>query len=104
MDQNLGCADGRAINGKQLNASVLPRIEPMPLASLHTPFDHPDWIFELRSTASGGVAYVENGCHAHGVAFARERIQRLMGDRVRTGGPPPIAPDDPTGVQRFTRS
>lgn len=36
--------------------------------------------------------------------FARERIQRLMGDRVRSGGPPPVPLDDPTGVHRFARS
>jgi methyltransferase (TIGR00027 family) len=38
------------------------------------------------------------------VAFARERIQRLMGDRPRPAGPPPVPPDDPTGVHRFERA
>ena len=37
------------------------------------------------------------------MAFAMERIQRLMGDRPRPAGPPPVPPDDPTGVHRFAR-
>ncbi len=37
------------------------------------------------------------------MGFARERIQRLMGDRPRPEGPPPVAPDDPTGVHLFER-
>jgi len=37
------------------------------------------------------------------MAFAMERIQRLMGDRPQPEGPPPVAPDDPTGVHRFAR-
>jgi len=36
-------------------------------------------------------------------AFARERIQRMMGDRPQPTGPPPFPPDDPTGVHRFAR-
>jgi len=35
--------------------------------------------------------------------FARERAQRMMGDRPKPAGPPPVTPDDPTGVHRFTR-
>ena len=37
------------------------------------------------------------------MAFAVERIRRLMGDRPRPAGPPPVQPDDPTGVHRFGR-
>jgi methyltransferase (TIGR00027 family) len=37
------------------------------------------------------------------MAFARERIQRMFGDRPRPEGPPPVTPDDPTGIHRFTR-
>lgn len=37
------------------------------------------------------------------MAFAMERIQRLMGDRPRPEGPPPVPPEDPTGVHRFAR-
>jgi len=38
------------------------------------------------------------------MAFAMPRIQKLMGDRPQPEGPPPVAPDDPTGVHRFTRA
>ena len=37
------------------------------------------------------------------MAFAMERIRRLMGDRARPAGPPPVPPDDPSGVHRFAR-
>ena len=37
------------------------------------------------------------------MAFAMERIKRLMGDRPRPAGPPPVAPEDPTGVIRLAR-
>jgi len=37
------------------------------------------------------------------MAFAMERIQRLMGERPQPEGPPPVPPDDPTGVHRFAR-
>ena len=37
------------------------------------------------------------------MGFAMERIRRLMGDRPQPPGPPPVAPDDPTGVHRFAR-
>jgi ATP-dependent DNA ligase len=33
----------------------------MPLARLHAPFDHPDWIFELKYDGWRAMAYVENG-------------------------------------------
>jgi hypothetical protein len=33
----------------QVSATLaLPRFEPMPLARLLEPFNHPDWIFELK--------------------------------------------------------
>ena len=38
------------------------------------------------------------------LGFAMERIRRLMGDRPQPSGPPPVAPDDPTGVHRFARA
>jgi hypothetical protein len=37
------------------------------------------------------------------MAFAMERIRRLLGDRPQPAGPPPVPPDDPTGVHRFAR-
>jgi methyltransferase (TIGR00027 family) len=38
------------------------------------------------------------------MAFAMARIQRLMGNRPQPAGPPPVPPDDPTGVHRFSRT
>jgi len=37
------------------------------------------------------------------MAFAAERIQRMMSNNPRPGGPPAFPPDDPTGVHRFAR-
>jgi methyltransferase (TIGR00027 family) len=37
------------------------------------------------------------------MAFAMERAVRMFGDRPESEGPPPITPDDPTGIHRFTR-
>jgi methyltransferase (TIGR00027 family) len=37
------------------------------------------------------------------MAFAAERIQRMMSSNPRPGGPPAFPPDDPTGVHRFAR-
>jgi len=33
----------------------------MPLASLHAPFDHPGWIFELKYDGFRALAYIESG-------------------------------------------
>jgi methyltransferase (TIGR00027 family) len=38
------------------------------------------------------------------MAFAMERIRRLMGDRPQPASPSPVAPEDPTGVHRFARA
>ena len=37
------------------------------------------------------------------MAFARERILRIMGDRLQREGPPPVQANDPTGVVRLVR-
>lgn len=37
------------------------------------------------------------------MAFAMERAARLLGDRAKSAGPPPVPLDDPTGVHRFAR-
>ena len=37
------------------------------------------------------------------MAFAMERIPSLMGDLPQPADPPPVPPDDPTGVHRFAR-
>lgn len=39
----------------------LPHIKPLELSRRTEPFDHPDWIFELKHDGFRGVAYVENG-------------------------------------------
>ncbi|MGA2146399.1 MAG: RNA ligase family protein [Bryobacteraceae bacterium] len=39
----------------------LPRFEPMPLARLAEPFDHQDWIFELKYDGFRALAAIENG-------------------------------------------
>ena len=36
----------------------LPRFNHMPLARLHAPFDHPDWLFELKYDGFRALAYV----------------------------------------------
>ena len=33
----------------------------MPLASLHAPFDHQDWIFELKYDGFRALGYVDSG-------------------------------------------
>jgi bifunctional non-homologous end joining protein LigD len=40
---------------------VFPQLEPMPLASFHAPFNHPDWIFELKYDGFRALAYIEAG-------------------------------------------
>jgi bifunctional non-homologous end joining protein LigD len=40
---------------------VFPQFDPMPLASLHAPFDHPDWIFELKYDGFRALARIEAG-------------------------------------------
>lgn len=37
------------------------------------------------------------------MAFAMERVQRMFGNQPKADGPPPVTPDDPTGIHRFTR-
>ena len=40
---------------------MLPSLEPMRLAHLRQPFDHKDWLFELKYDGFRALAYVENG-------------------------------------------
>jgi len=44
-----------------LHTSALPRFVPLPLACLHAPFDHPDWLYELKLDTFRALAYVERG-------------------------------------------
>jgi methyltransferase (TIGR00027 family) len=56
-----------------------------------------DAVRQHRWVTAAGRSYITD------MAFAMERIQRLMGDRPQPEGPPPVPPDDPTGVHRFAR-
>ena len=40
---------------------MLPSFEPMRLVNLRQPFDHKDWLFELKYDGFRALAYVENG-------------------------------------------
>jgi bifunctional non-homologous end joining protein LigD len=40
---------------------MLPRIAPLKLKRAHKPFDHPDWVFELKHDGFRGVAYIADG-------------------------------------------
>ena len=40
---------------------MLPSFEPMRLAHLRQPFDHADWLFELKYDGFRALAYIENG-------------------------------------------
>lgn len=41
--------------------AMLPRLDPMRLARRPEPFDHPDWIYEIKFDGFRALAYVENG-------------------------------------------
>ena len=40
---------------------ALPRFTPIPLARLNAPFDHPDWLYELKLDGFRALGYVEAG-------------------------------------------
>ncbi len=40
---------------------MIRNITPEPLRSERTPFDHPDWVFELKYDGFRALAYIENG-------------------------------------------
>jgi bifunctional non-homologous end joining protein LigD len=40
---------------------MIRNITPLPLRSERVPFDHPDWIFELKYDGFRALAYIENG-------------------------------------------
>ena len=39
----------------------LPRIQPINPRRIATPFDHPDWLFELKHDGYRAVVYIDNG-------------------------------------------
>ena len=57
----------------------------------------------LDTVHRNGWATIARRSYISDMAFAANRIQRLMGDRPQPSGPPPVNPDDPTGVHCFAR-
>jgi methyltransferase (TIGR00027 family) len=57
----------------------------------------------LETVRSQGWRTAARRSYITDMGFAMERAQRMRGDRPKPEGPPPITPDDPTGVHRFTR-
>jgi hypothetical protein len=53
----------------------------------------------LDTVQRHGWAIAARRSYITDMAFATERIRRQMGDRPQPSGPPPVPPDDPTGVQ-----
>src|SRR6185503_11597189 len=45
----------------QVSPQVSPQFAPMPLARLPQPFDHPDWIFELKLDGWRALPHIKNG-------------------------------------------
>ncbi|TDI93045.1 MAG: hypothetical protein E2O75_02310 [Chloroflexi bacterium] len=41
---------------------ALPNVTPMELVRQKTPFDHPDWLFEIKYDGFRSLAYVDDGC------------------------------------------
>jgi methyltransferase (TIGR00027 family) len=57
----------------------------------------------LESIVTQGWRTAARRSYITDMAFAMERVQRMFGDRPKPDGPPPVTPDDPTGIHRFTR-
>jgi len=57
----------------------------------------------LETVYRHGWATAERRSYITGLAFASERINRMMAAGPQPPKPPPFAPDDPTGVHRFGR-
>jgi ATP-dependent DNA ligase len=45
----------------KMKSVPLPRFDTMPLAVLAEPFDHPDWLFEVKYDGFRALAYIELG-------------------------------------------
>jgi methyltransferase (TIGR00027 family) len=57
----------------------------------------------LESLRRHGWGTAARRSYVTDVAFARDRIQRFLGDRLRPEDPIPVSPDDPTGIHRLDR-
>ena len=42
-------------------ARLFPKIEPMQLVQQSAPFDHDDWLFEIKHDGFRSLAYIQNG-------------------------------------------
>ena len=51
----------------------------MPLASLHAPFDHPDWIFEAKLDGFRALAYLGEWC-GPGWCFRRGNAYKFFSE------------------------
>jgi ATP-dependent DNA ligase len=58
VTKNRGMIPQGLHRGKMLG--VLPKLEPMRLSRRPEPFDHPDWIFELKLDGFRALACLEN--------------------------------------------
>ena len=54
-------ADSFGLETRCYNGGVLLRCDPMRLVRRPRPFDHPDWIFELKLDGFRALAHFENG-------------------------------------------
>jgi ATP-dependent DNA ligase len=45
-----------------LEALQLPQFTPMPLGRIPEPFDHPDWVFEIKYDGFRALPYVDDSC------------------------------------------
>jgi ATP-dependent DNA ligase len=54
-------SNGKARPNGLMLVPMLPRFTTMPLARRAEPFDHEDWLFELKLDGFRALAYVENG-------------------------------------------
>jgi hypothetical protein len=52
----------------------------------------------LESIRSQGWRTAARRSYITDMAFAMERVQRMFGDRPKPDGPPPVTPQDPTGI------
>jgi methyltransferase (TIGR00027 family) len=64
-------------------------------------FLHGEQILEVAQRHGWNTA--AHRSYLRDVAFAMPRIQKMFGDRPRPEGPPPVPPDDPTGVHHMTQ-
>ena len=52
---------GAAKNRTRIGSVVLPQFSPMRLGIRREPFDHPDWLYELKYDGFRALAFIESG-------------------------------------------